>query len=81
MIRRQAATLAFGVGQAEQGAGVPLGDLGVADGVQDLLGKLEQPDQVRDGRTVEPEPAGELFLGPAVTREVVAERGRLVDAR
>ena len=59
-------TLAFRVGQAEQGAGVTLGDLGVADGVLDLVGQVEQADQVRDGRAVEAEPAGELLLGPAV---------------
>ena len=66
MTRWQAATLASGVGQAEQGPGVPLGDLLGPDGVLDLLGQVEQADQVRDGRAVEAEPAGELLLGAAV---------------
>ena len=47
--------------------------------VQDRVGKLEQPDQVRDRRTIEAQPAGQLFLGAAVARQVFAKRGRLVD--
>ncbi len=50
-----------------------------ADRVLDLLGEVEQADQVRDGRAVEAEPAGELLLGPAVAGEVVAEGGRLFE--
>ena len=79
MIRRQAATLAFGVRQAEQRPGVPLGDLVGANRVQDLVGKLEEADQVGDGRAVEPEPAGQLFLGATVARQVLAKGSRLVD--
>ena len=69
------------VGQAEQGAGVALADLLGPDGVLDLAGQVEQADQVRDGRAVEPEPAGELLLGAAVAGQVVAERARPSRAR
>ena len=66
MTRRQAGDLGLGVRQPEQGAGVALGDLGVADGVEDLFGQVKQPDQVRERRAIEPQPAGEFFLGSAV---------------
>ena len=78
-ILRQAAIDLFGVGQAEQGPGVALGDLLGSDGLLDLVGEVEQADQVGDGRAVEAEPAGELFLGAAVAGEVVAEGGGLVE--
>ena len=65
--------------QAEQGAGVALADLVGADGVLDLVGQLEQADQVGDRRAVDAQAAGQLFLGAAVTRQVVAEGRGLVD--
>ena len=70
---------ALGVGQAEQGPGMPLGDFVGAHRVQDRVGQLEEADQVGHGRAVEPEPASQLFLGATVARQVFAECSRLVD--
>ena len=75
MTRRQAGDLHLGVRKAQQGPGVALGDLLVADARLDLLGQFEQPEQVRERRAVQAEPAGQLLLGPAVARQVLAERG------
>ena len=71
--------LLLGVGQGEDGACVTLGDLLAADGVLDLLGEVEQPDQVRDRRAVEAEAAGKFFLGAAVPGQVVAEGAGLLE--
>ena len=71
--------LAFGVGKAQKCASVALGDFVFADGVQDVGGQVEQADQVGNGRSIDAQPAGQLFLGAAVAREVFAEGRRLVD--
>src|SRR5262249_39559484 len=65
--------------KAQHGSSVPLADLVGADRIEDRLGELEQANQVGDGRAVQPEPAGQFVLGPAVAGQVIAEGGRLVD--
>ena len=72
-------TLALRVGQPQQGAGVARGDLAVADGAEDLVGQLQQPDQVGDGRAVQAQPPGELFLSSTVTAEILAKGRGLFD--
>ena len=79
MIRRQAARWLSGSARPSRARACPWLISESRTASRTSCGKFEQADQVRDGRTIEAEPAGELFLGPAVTREILAERHGLVD--
>ena len=52
-----------------------LGDFLGVDGFLNFNGEVEETDQVGEGGAVEAEAAGELFLGAAVSGEIVAEGG------
>ncbi len=79
MIRRQAADWLSASGRPRSARACPWVISFAADGVEDLGGQVEQADQVGDGRSIDAQPAGELFLGAAVAREVFAEGAGLVD--
>jgi len=71
--------LAVRVREAEERPCVSLSDVGGSHRIQDLTGEIEQADQVGDGRAVDTEPAGQLFLRTAEAGQVLAESTRLVD--
>ena len=71
--------LALGVGEAQECACVALGDFIAADGFEDVWRQVEEADQVGDGRSIDAQPAGELFLSATVAREIFAECACLVD--
>ncbi len=76
---RQCRKSAFCVRQAEQSTSMPLGDHALANGVNHGFWQFKQTDQIRDGRPIQTQAAGELLLSTAIAIQIVPERRILVD--
>src|SRR5690242_12989297 len=65
--------------EAQQGAGMAHVQLPTADGFPDLLGQLEEPERVRDGRALLSDALRDLLLSEPVVGEEDVVRLRLLD--